>query len=124
MGWEYKPTEPTEKTKRDRHEVLTQIKSYGDNIKKILLKEVGEIRAYTPRGLVGFDSRESTPRGLVGFDSRESTPTIDVGILENDSDTIDDIDNIRDYTRLFEGFDVPTKKKRRRKRNKSNNFSF
>jgi hypothetical protein len=111
MGWEYKPTEPTEKTKRDRHEVLTQIKSYGDNIKKILLKEVGEIRAYTPRGLVGFDSRESTP-------------TIDVGILENDSDTIDDIDNIRDYTRLFEGFDVPTKKKRRRKRNKSNNFSF
>jgi hypothetical protein len=100
-GWEYKPTETTEKIKRDRHEVLTQIKSYGDNIKKILLKEEGEVRA-----------------------TRTPTPTIDVGILENDSDTIDDIDNIRDYTRLFEGFDIETKKKRRRKRNKSNNFNF
>jgi len=97
VGWEY-PSDPTEKTKRQRHEVLIQIKSYGNDIKKILLKEEGEVR--------------------------ESTPTIDVGILENDSDTIDDIDNIRDYTRLFEGFDIETKKKRRRKRNKSNNFNF
>jgi len=85
-GWEYKPTETTEKIKRDRHEVMVQIRSYGDNIKDIvLLREEGEVR-------------------------------------ENESDLID---NITDYTRLFEGVDIPPKKKkRRRRRNKSNNYSF
>ena len=85
-GWEYKPTETTERIKRDRHEVMVQIRSYGDNIKDIVLGEEGEVR-------------------------------------ENESDLID---NIRDYTRLFEGVDIPAKKKkkRKRKRNKSNNYSF
>ena len=94
IGWEY-PNDPTEETKRNRHEVLVQIKSFGNNIKDIVLKEEGEVR--------------------------QSTPTLDVGILENESDLID---NITDYTRLFEGADIPKKKKRKRKRNKSNNYSF
>jgi hypothetical protein len=124
VGWEYKPTETTEKIKRDRHEVLTQIKSYGNNIKKILLKEEGEVRASTPRAStptidVGIldnynDFTDGTPRGLVGFDALAST----------ECDRNLPIDNIRDYTRLFEGFEIETKKKRRRKRNKSNNFNF
>ena len=96
MGWEYKPTETTEKIKRDRHNVMVQIRSYGSNIKDIVLGEEGEVR--------------------------DATPTLDVGILENEDDFI--IDNIRDYTRLFEGIDVPKKKRRKRKRNKSNNFSL
>ena len=96
MGWEYKPTETTEKIKRDRHNVMVQIRSYGSNIKDIVLGEEGEVR--------------------------DATPTLDIGILENEDDFI--IDNIRDYTRLFEGVDVPKKKRRKRKRNKSNNFSF
>ncbi len=89
-GWEYKPTETTEKIKRDRHEVMTQIRSYGNNIKDIVLDEEGEIR--------------------------DATPTLDVGVLENEDDFI--IDSITDYTRLFEGVDVPKKKRRKRKRNK------
>ena len=96
MGWEYKPTETTEKIKRDRHNVMVQIRSYGSNIKDIVLGEEGEVR--------------------------DATPTLDVGILENEDDFI--VDNIRDYTRLFEGVDIPKKKRRKRKRNKSNNFSF
>jgi hypothetical protein len=95
-GWEYKPTETTERIKRDRHEVMVQIRSYGDNIKDIVLGEEGEVR--------------------------QSTPTLDVGILENEDDFIPN--NIRDYTLLFEGVEPPTKKKRRRRRNKSNNYSF
>lgn len=110
-GWEYKPTETTERIKRDRHEVMVQIRSYGDNIKDIVLGEEGEVRQSTPRGLVGF----------VGGCASSTTPTLDVGILEDESDLID---NIRDYTRLFEGADIPKKKKRKRKRNKSNNYSF
>ena len=94
-GWEYKPTEPTEETKRNRHEVMVQIRSYGDNIKDIVLGEEGEVR--------------------------QSTPTLDVGILENENNIID---NITDYTRLFEGVDIPPKKKKKRRRNKSNNYSF
>ena len=95
IGWEY-PNDPTEETKRNRHEVLVQIKSYGNNIKDIVLSEDGEVRA--------------------------STPTLVVGILKNEDDFIPN--NIRDYARLFEGKDIPKKKKRKRKRNKSNNFSF
>lgn len=93
IGWEY-PNDPTEETKRNRHEVLVQIKSYGHNIKNIVLKEEGEVR--------------------------QSTPTLDVGILENENNVID---NITDYTRLFEGIE-PAKKKKKRRRNKSNNYSF
>ena len=104
-GWEYKPTETTEKIKRNRHEVMTQIRSYGNNIKDIVLGEEGEVR--------------------------ENTPTLDIGVLENEDDFI--IDSITDYTRLFEGVDVqhprmslretsflplPSKKRRKRKRNK------
>jgi hypothetical protein len=102
-GWEYKPTETTEKIKRDRHEVMVQIRSFGDNIKDIVLGEEGEIR-------------DATPRVLVGFDARASTPTLDIGVLENEDDFI--IDSITDYTRLFEGIDIPKKKRRKRKRNK------
>ena len=91
IGWEY-PNDPTEETKRQRHEVLVQIRSFGDNIKNIVLKEEGEVR--------------------------QSTPTLDVGILENENNIID---NITDYTRLFEGVDIPAKKKKKRRRNKSNN---
>lgn len=109
MGWEYKPTETTEKIKRDRHNVMVQIRSYGSNIKEIVLGEEGEVR--------------------------DNTPTLDVGILENEDDFVEYckysndisdvvVDNIRDYTRLFEGVDIPKKKRRKRKRNKSNNFSF
>ena len=94
-GWEYKPTETTERMKRDRHEVMVQIRSYGNNIKNIVLREEGEVR--------------------------QSTPTLDVGILENENNIID---NITDYTRLFEGVDIPAKKKKKRRRNKSNNYSF
>jgi len=94
-GWEYKPTETTERIKRDRHEVMVQIRSYGNNIKNIVLREEGEVR--------------------------QSTPTLDVGILENENNIID---NITDYTRLFEGVDIPAKKKKKRRRNKSNNYSF
>jgi len=94
IGWEY-PNDPTEETKRQRHEVLVQIRSFGDNIKNIVLKEEGEVR--------------------------QSTPTLDVGILENENNIID---NITDYTRLFEGVDIPAKKKKKRRRNKSNNYSF
>lgn len=91
-GWEYKPSETTEKIKRDRHEVMVQIRSFGDNIKDIVLGEEGEIR--------------------------EDTPTLDIGVLENEDDFIPN--NIRDYTRLFEGVDIqqPRKKKRKRRRNK------
>ena len=94
IGWDY-PNNPTEETKRNRHEVLVQIRSYNDNIKDIVLGEEGEVRQFTP--------------------------TLDVGILEDESDLID---NIRDYTLLFEGVEPPTKKKRKRRRNKSNNYSF
>jgi len=42
MGWEYKPTETTEKIKRDRHNVMVEIRNYGSDIKNIL-KESGEV---------------------------------------------------------------------------------
>ena len=44
MGWEYKAIETTERIKRNRHEVMVQIRSYGDNIKDAVLKEEGEVR--------------------------------------------------------------------------------
>jgi len=110
IGWEY-PNDPTEETKRQRHELMVQIKSFGDNIKDIVLREEGEVRQSTPRNLVGF----------VGGCASSTTPTLDVGILENENNVID---NITDYTRLFEGADIPAKKKKKRKRNKSNNYSF
>ena len=109
IGWEY-PNDPTEETKRNRHEVLVQIKSYGNNIKDIVLSEDGEVRESTP-----------TTAKLSFEGGYASSSTLDVGILEDESDLID---NIRDYTRLFEGADIPKKKKRKRKRNRSNNFSF
>jgi hypothetical protein len=61
IGWEY-PNDPTEETKRQRHELMVQIKSYNDNIQTILLREEGEIR--------------------------ERTPVTEVGILENNSNKI------------------------------------
>ena len=108
IGWEY-PNDPTEETKRNRHEVLVQIKSYGHNIKHIVLKEEG-VEEETK-----FPSNDS-----FAVEVRQSTPTLDVGILENENNVID---NITDYTRLFEGIE-PAKKKKKRRRNKSNNYSF
>jgi len=107
-GWEYKPTETTEKIKRNRHEVLTQIKSYGSNIKDIALREEGEI-----------------PQKIKA--TRTPTPTIDVGILDNCNDFLDGTEcdapkTIQEYTALFEGFDVPKKKKRRKRNPHKINF--
>ena len=111
LGWEY-PNDPTEETKRNRHEVLVQIRSYGTHIKDIVLKEEGEI-----------------PQKIKA--TRTPTPTIDVGILDNCNDFLDGTEctectecdapkTIQEYTSLFEGFDIPPKTKRKRKRNKLN----
>ena len=102
-GWEYKPTETTEKIKRNRHEVLTQIKSYGSNIKDIALKEEGEI-----------------PQKIKA--TRTPTPTINVGVLDINNDFLDGTEydapaSIPDYTALLEGIDLRPKRKRKRKRN-------
>ena len=109
-GWEYKPTEPTEKTKRQRHELLVQIKSYGNNIKDIVLKEEGEI-----------------PEKIKA--TRTPTPTIDLGKLYNHNDFLDGTEcdipaSIPDYTALLEGIDLPPKKKKRKKRKNSNKLNF
>ena len=53
VGWEY-PNDPTEETKRQRHELMVQIKSFGDNIKDIVLGEDGEVRELTPITEVGI----------------------------------------------------------------------
>ncbi len=108
LGWEY-PNDPTEETKRNRHEVLTQIKSYGDNIKDIVLKEEGEI-----------------PQKIKA--TRTPTPTLDLGVLHNHNDFLDGTEcdapkTIQEYTALFEGFDIPPKKRKRRKRN-TNKLNF
>ena len=123
-GWEYKPTETTEKIKRNRHEVMVQIRSYGNNIKDIVLKEEGEI-----------------PKVKA---TRTPTPTIDLGKLYNHNDFLDGTDfsksrlsetlsltptecdapaSIPDYTALLEGIDLPPKKRKRRKRN-TNKLNF
>lgn len=103
MGWEYDPTETTEKIKRNRHEVLVQIRSYGSNIKDIALREEGEI-----------------PKKIKA--TRCPTPTINVGVLDINNDFLDGTEcdapkTIQEYTALFEGFDIPPKRKRKRKRN-------
>ena len=138
-GWEYKPTETTEKIKRNRHEVMVQIRSYGDNIKDIVLKEEGEI----PK--VKATRTPTTARAVVEADYvRPSTPTIDLGKLYNHNDFLDGTDfcksrlsetlsltptecdapaSIPDYTALLEGIDLPRKKKKRKKRN-SNKLNF
>ena len=102
-GWEYKPTETTEKIKRNRHEVMVQIRSYGDNIKDIVLREEGEI-----------------PKKIKA--TRCPTPTLDLGKLYNHNDFLDGTEcdapaSIPDYTALLEGIDLPPKKRKRRKRN-------
>ena len=108
MGWEY-PNDPTEETKRQRHEVMVQIRSYGDNIKDIVLREEGEI-----------------PKKIKA--TRTPTPTIDLGVLHNHNDFLDGTEcdvpaSIPDYTALLEGIDLPRKKKKRKKRN-SNKLNF
>ncbi len=124
MGWEYDPTETTEKIKRNRHEVLVQIRSYGSNIKDIALREEGEI-----------------PKKIKA--TRCPTPTINVGVLDINNDFLDGTDfsksrlsetlsltptecdapkTIQEYTALFEGFDVPKKKKRRKRNPHKINF--
>jgi len=126
LGWEY-PNDPTEETKRNRHEVLVQIRSYGTHIKDIVLKEEGEI----PQKIKAIRT-PTTARAVVEADYfRPSTPTIDVGILDNCNDFLDGTEctectecdapkTIQEYTSLFEGFDIPPKTKRKRKRNKLN----
>jgi len=108
MGWEYKPTEATEETKRQRHEVLVQIRSYGGNIKDIVLKEEGEI-----------------PKKVKA--TRTPTPTINVGTLDINNDFLNGTEcdapkTIQEYTALFEGVDVPKKKKRRKRNPHKINF--
>jgi hypothetical protein len=108
-GWEYKRTETTEKIKRNRHEVMVQIRSYGNNIKDIVLKEEGEI-----------------PKKIKA--TRSPTPTLDLGVLHNHNDFLDGTEcdvpaSIPDYTALLEGIDLPRKKKKRKKRN-SNKLNF
>jgi len=107
-GWEYKPTETTEKIKRNRHEVLVQIRSYGSDIKDIVLREEGEI-----------------PQKIKA--TRTPTPTINVGTLDINNDFLDGTEydvpaSIQEYTALFEGFDVPKKKKRRKRNPHKINF--
>jgi len=123
-GWEYKPTEPTEKTKRQRHELLVQIKSYGNNIKDIVLREEGEI----PK--VKATRTPTTARAVVEADYvRPSTPTIDLGVLHNHNHFLDGTEcdvptSIPEYTALLEGIDLPPKKKKRKKRRNSNKLNF
>ena len=102
MGWEYDPTETTEKIRRDRHFVMAQIRLYGNDIQKIL-REEGEI-----------------PKKIKA--TRCPTPTINVGTLDINNDFLDGTEcdapkTIQEYTALFEGFDIPPKRKRKRKRN-------
>lgn len=109
MGWEYDPTETTEKIKRNRHFVMAQIRLYGDDIKNKVLREEGEI-----------------PKKIKA--TRTPTPTIDLGKLYNHNDFLDGTEcdaptSIPDYTALLEGIDLPPKKKKRRKRN-SNKLNF
>ena len=137
MGWVYDPTETTEETKRQRHELMIQIKSFNDNIRNAVLREEGEIPT-TARAVVEADYvRPSTkikatrcptptPRGLVGFDAKAST--IDLGELYNHDDYLDGTEcdspkTIQEYTALFEGFEIPPKRKRKRKKN-SNKLNF
>lgn len=123
-GWEYKPTETTEKIKRNRHEVMVQIRSYGDNIKDIVLKEEGEI----PKKIKATRT-PTTARAVVEADYvRPSTPTINVGVLDINNDFLDGTEcdapaSIPDYTALLEGIDLPPKKRKRRKRN-TNKLNF
>jgi len=102
MGWEYDPTETTEKIRRDRHFVMAQIRLYGKDIKNKVLREEGEIPKIKA--------------------TRTPTPTIDVGVLDINNDFLDGTEcdapkTIQEYTALFEGFDIPPKRKRKRKRN-------
>ena len=118
MGWEYDPTETTEKIKRNRHEVLVQIRSYGSNIKDIALKEEGEI----PQKIKAIQQRELSLRQTMSVPLRTPTPTINVGVLDINNDFLDGTEcdapkTIQEYTALFEGFDIPPKRKRKRKRN-------
>lgn len=116
-GWEYKPTEPTEETKRQRHEVMVQIKSYGNNIKDIVLREEGEIPKVKA-------TRCPTPTtAKLSFEGdKVPSSTLDLGVLHNHNDFLDGTEcdvpaSIPDYTALLEGIDLPPKKKKRRKRN-------
>ena len=122
-GWEYKPTETTEKIKRNRHELLVQIRSYGSDIKDIVLREEGEI----PQKIKATQQRELSLRQTMSVPLRTPTPTIDVGILDNCNDFLDGTEcdapkTIQEYTALFEGFDVPKKKKRRKRNPHKINF--
>ena len=140
MGWEY-PNDPTEETKRQRHEVMVQIRSYGDNIKDIVLREEGEI----PQKIKATRT-PTTAKAVVEADYvRPSTPTINLGKLYNHNDFLDGTDfsksrlsetlsltptecdipaSIPDYTALLEGIDLPPKKKKRKKRKNSNKLNF
>jgi hypothetical protein len=100
MGWVYDPTETTEETKRQRHELMVQIKSFNDNIQTAVLKEEGEI-----------------PIKIKA--TRCPTPTIDY----LDGTECDAPKSISEYTALFEGFDIPPKRKKKRKKN-SNKLNF
>lgn len=63
VGWDY-PNDPTEETKRQRHELMVQIKSFGDNIKDIVLREEGEVRELTPiteKGILENNSNKVKP---------------------------------------------------------------
>ena len=117
MGWEYDPTETTEKIRRDRHFVMAQIRLYGKDIKNKVLREEGEI----PK--IKATRTPTTARAVVEADYvRPSTPTIDVGVLDINNDFLDGTEcdapkTIQEYTALFEGFDIPPKRKRKRKRN-------
>ena len=109
MGWVYDPTETTEETKRQRHELMVQIKSFNNNIQTAVLREEGEI-----------------PIKIKA--TRTPTPTIDLGELYNHDDYLDGTEcdapkSISEYTALFEGFEIPPKRKRKRKKN-SNKLNF
>ena len=124
MGWVYDQTETTEETKRQRHELMIQIKSFNDNIRNAVLKEEGEIPT-TARAVVEADYvRPSTKIKA----TRCPTPTIDLGELYNHDDFLDGTEcdspkTIQEYTALFEGFEIPPKRKRKRKKN-SNKLNF
>jgi hypothetical protein len=95
MGWEYKAIETTERIKRNRHEVMVQIRSYGDNIKDAVLKEEGEVR----------ESKSFKLKDKSNIIERIEPPTTDFLSFEG-------------------GYASSSTKKRKRKRKRSNNYSF
>jgi len=115
MGWEYKPTETTEKIKRDRHDLMVEIRNYGSDIKNIL-KESGEIHDDDNLFIPPKCSLDAILGGII----TPSTPHPNNSIIPytyepyNYDIVIEELKNKKKSK--------TTKKKRKRKKNNSINF--